>query len=71
MERMAPTPAATTMYCDSNGPRHQHSQTSNVNETHRQLGLAEEKRREAALTVQTFRNEHHHNVTADAGILIS
>ena len=58
---------AVTSYFDINGRRHQHSQVLGVRDEHRQLGIAEQKRREVALAVQTFRNERHHDVVADAG----
>ena len=58
---------AVTSYFDINGRRHQHSQVIRVLEEHRQLGIAEQKRREVALVVQKSRAEHHHNVVADAG----
>ena len=58
---------AVTSYSDINGRRHQHSQVIRVSEEHRLLGVAEQKRREVAVAVQKFRDEHHHNVVADAG----
>ena len=70
VERAAAGPKqamAVTSYSDINGRRHQHSQILGVLEEHRQLGIAEQKRREVALAVQKFRNEHHHDVVADAG----
>ena len=67
VERAEPKPKAVTSYSDINGRRHQHSQIIGVLEEHRQLGIAEQKRREVALVVQTFRNEHHHDAVADAG----
>ena len=67
VERAEPNPKAVTSYSDINGRRHQHSQIIGVLEEHRQLGIAEQKRREVALVVQTFRNEHHHDAVADAG----
>ena len=54
---------AVTSYSDINGRRHQHSQILGVLGEH----IAEHKRREVALAVQTFRNERHHDVAADAG----
>ena len=64
---MSQQPIAVTSYCDINGRRHQHSQVIRVSEEQRQLGVAEQKRREVAVAVQNFRDEHHHNVVADAG----
>ena len=58
---------AVTSYSDINGRRHQHSRRIRVLEEHHQLGIAEHKRCEVALAVQTFRNERHHDVVADAG----
>ena len=58
---------AVTSYSDINGRRHQHSKILGVLDEHRQLGVAAQKRREVALAVQTFRNEQHHDVVADAG----
>ena len=58
-------PIARTSYLDINGRWHQHSQRIRVLEEHCQLGTAEEKRREVALAVQKFRDEHHHNVVAE------
>ena len=58
-------PIAKTSYLDINGRWHQHSQRIRVLEEHCQLGTAEEKRREVALAVQKFRDEHHHNVVAE------
>ena len=60
---MSQQPIAVTSYCDINGRRHQHSQILGVLGEH----LAEHKRREVALAVQTFRDERHHDVVADAG----
>ena len=54
---------AVTSYSDINGRRHQHSQILGVLGEH----IAEHKRREVALVVQTFRNERHQDVVADAG----
>ena len=58
-------PIARTSYLDIQGRWHQHSQRIRVLEEHFQLGTAEEKRREVALAVQKFRDEHHHNVVAE------
>ena len=66
-KKMSQQPIAVTSYCDINGRRHQHSQVIRVSEEQRQLGVAEQKRREVAVAVQQFRDEHHHNVVADAG----
>ena len=60
-------PMAFTSYSDINGRRHQHSQVIRVSEEHRQLGVAEQKRREVAVAVQQFKDEHHHNGVAGAG----
>ena len=54
-------PMAVTSYIDSSGRRRQHSQRLRVMDEHRQLGTAEEKRREVALSVQRFRDEHHYD----------
>ena len=58
---------AKAAYVDINGRQHQHSQRIRVLEEHHLLGIAEQKRREVAVAVQQFRDEHHHNVVADAG----
>ena len=63
-------PIAKTSYLDINGRLHQHSQRINVLEEHILLGTAEEKRREVALAVQKFRDEHHHNVVAERAAAI-
>ena len=63
-------PIARTSYLDINGRWHQHSQRIRVLEEHCQLGTAEEKRREVALAVQKFRDEHHHNVVAELAAAI-
>jgi len=63
-------PIARTSYLDINGRWHQHSQRIRVLEEHCQLGTAEEKRREVALAVQKFRDEHHHNVVAEQAAAI-
>ena len=62
---MSQQPIAVTSYCDINGRRHQHSQVIRVSEEQRQLGVAEQKRREVAVAVQKFRDEYHHNVVAE------
>ena len=69
VERAGPQqqPMAVTSYFDINGRRRQHPQVLGVRGEHRQLGIAEHKRREVALVVQTFRDERHHDVVADAG----
>ena len=54
-------PMAVTSYIDSSGRRRQHSQRLRVMDEHRQLGTAEEKRREVALSVQRFHDEHHYD----------
>ena len=53
-------PMAVTSYVDSSGRRRQHSQRLKVMDEHRQLGTDEEIRREVALSVQKFRDEHHY-----------
>ena len=55
---------AKTAYVDINGQRRQHSRRIRVLEEHHLLGAAEQKRREVALDVQQFKDDHHH---ADAG----
>ena len=67
---MSQQPIAVTSYCDINGRRHQHSQVIRVSEEQRQLGVAEQKRREVAVAVQKFRDEHHHNVVAELAAAI-
>ena len=61
-------PLACTKYTDINGKQHQHSRVINVVEEHLQLGIAEQKRREVALAVQTFKNENHYDVAARVGV---
>ena len=64
VECLSPHPIALTSYADINGRRHQHSPRLKVLEEHRELGTDEQARREVALAVQTFWDDHHHTVGA-------